>query len=45
MQTLMANVPEINRVQILIEGREVETLAGHLDIRRPLDATWVTNQR
>jgi spore germination protein GerM len=45
LQTLMANVPEIKRVQILVEGREVETLAGHLDIRRPLDTTWVMNQR
>jgi spore germination protein GerM len=45
MQTLVANVPEIKRVQILIEGREVETLAGHVDIRRPLDITWVMNQR
>jgi spore germination protein GerM len=43
MQTLVANVPEIKRVQILIEGREVETLAGHIDIRRPLDTTWVMN--
>ena len=45
MQTLVANVPEIKRMQILIEGREVETLAGHMDIRRPLDATWIINQR
>ena len=45
MQTLVANVSEIKRVQILIEGREVETLAGHVDIRRPLDMTWVMNQR
>jgi spore germination protein GerM len=40
LQTLVANVPEIKQVQILIEGREVETLAGHVDIRRPLDTTW-----
>jgi spore germination protein GerM len=45
MQTLVGNVPEIKRVQIMIEGREVETLAGHVDIRRPLDTTWVMNQR
>jgi spore germination protein GerM len=45
MQTVVANVPEIKRVQILIEGREVETLAGHVDIRRPLDTTWIINQR
>jgi spore germination protein GerM len=44
LQTLVANVPEIKRVQILIEGREAETLAGHVDIRRPLEATWVMNQ-
>jgi spore germination protein GerM len=43
MQTLVANVPEIKRVQILIEGHEVETLAGHVDIRRPLDTTWGVN--
>jgi spore germination protein GerM len=45
LQTLVANVPQIKRVQILIEGREVETLAGHIDIRRPLDTTWIVNQR
>jgi spore germination protein GerM len=44
MQTVMTNVPEIKRVQMLIEGREVETLAGHVDIRRPLDTTWIINQ-
>jgi spore germination protein GerM len=45
MQTLAANVPGIKRVQILIEGREVDTLAGHVDTRRPLGTTWVMNQR
>ena len=45
MQTVIANVPEIKQVQILVEGREMETLAGHLDTRRPLDATWIMNQR
>jgi spore germination protein GerM len=45
LQTLVSNVPEITRVQILIEGREVETLAGHIDIRRPLNTAWGMNQR
>ena len=45
LQTLVANVPEITRVQILIEGRQVETLAGHIDIRRPLNTAWGMNQR
>jgi hypothetical protein len=30
-------------VQILIDGREVDTLAGHVDLRRPLrkNMAWV----
>jgi hypothetical protein len=24
------------RVQILLDGKEVDTLAGHMDLRRPL---------
>jgi spore germination protein GerM len=43
--TLAANVSEIKRVQILIEGHEVDTLAGHMDIRRPFGTTWVMHQR
>ena len=30
------NLPAITSVQILIEGHEVDTLAGHVDLRRPL---------
>ncbi|MGE3275213.1 MAG: GerMN domain-containing protein [Vicinamibacterales bacterium] len=30
------NLPTITDVQILIDGREVDTLAGHVDLRRPL---------
>jgi spore germination protein GerM len=44
MQTLVGNVPEIKQVQILIEGHEADTLAGHIDIRRPFGTTWVMNQ-
>jgi len=44
VQTLAANLPEIKRVQILIEGREVDTLAGHIDIRRPFASSWGINQ-
>jgi spore germination protein GerM len=44
MQTLAANVLEIKRVQILIEGHEMDTLAGHIDIRRPFGITWVMSQ-
>ena len=31
-----ANLPAVRRVQILIDGKQVDTLAGHVDLRRPL---------
>ena len=30
--TLIANFPAVQRVQFLVEGREIPTLAGHLDL-------------
>jgi len=36
VNTLSNNFPEINGVQILVEGYGVETLAGHIDTRYPL---------
>jgi spore germination protein GerM len=36
VNTLTVNLPTISAVQILIEGREADTLAGHVDLRRPL---------
>ena len=35
VNTMALNIPEINAVKILIEGREAKTLAGHIDIRFP----------
>jgi hypothetical protein len=37
------NLPAIRSVQILIDGHEVDTLAGHVDLRRPLrrETAWV----
>jgi len=32
VRTLEANVPEVQRLKILINGQESETLAGHLDL-------------
>jgi spore germination protein GerM len=41
VRTLGANFPQIVRVQILVDGQPVETLAGHFDTSRPLEiATW-----
>ena len=32
----LTEFPEINQVQILIEGRKVDTLSGHMDLSAPL---------
>jgi spore germination protein GerM len=36
VDAVTANLPAVQRVQILIEGKEVDTIAGHVDVRRPL---------
>lgn len=36
VQTLVFNFPEVKTVRILVDGREVDTLLGHLDLSRPL---------
>jgi spore germination protein GerM len=36
VDSVALNVAEIKRIGILIEGKPVETLNGHLDLRRPL---------
>lgn len=34
-QTLVANFPAIKTAKILVEGREIQTIAGHLDLSVP----------
>ena len=43
VNAVTANLPAIRAVQILVDGHEVDTLAGHVDLRRPLasSAVWV----
>ena len=36
VNALTENLPAITGVQVLIDGQEVDTLAGHVDLRRPL---------
>lgn len=36
VDTVTLNFPEIKKVQLLIEGKKVKTLAGHIDISFPL---------
>ncbi|MGH9141083.1 MAG: GerMN domain-containing protein [Vicinamibacterales bacterium] len=43
VNALTANLPAVTAVQVLIDGKEVETLSGHVDLRRPLakNLAWV----
>jgi hypothetical protein len=36
VNAVTTNLPAVERVQILVDGKEAETLAGHVDLRRPL---------
>jgi hypothetical protein len=37
VNAVTANLPAVQRVQLLVEGKEVDTIAGHVDVRRPLE--------
>lgn len=47
INSLTVNLPAITQVQILIDGREVDTLAGHVDLRHPLQKStkWVRTEK
>jgi spore germination protein GerM len=36
VDVLSANLPAVTSVQILVDGKQVDTLAGHVDLRSPL---------
>ena len=36
VNALTTNLPVITSVQLLVNGKELDTLAGHVDLRRPL---------
>jgi Sporulation and spore germination len=37
VNAVTANLSSVERVQILIDGKQVDTLAGHVDLRRPFE--------
>jgi spore germination protein GerM len=45
VNALTVNLPAITRVQILVDGKEVDTLAGHVDLRHPLAKSleWIVH--
>ena len=46
VNALTVNLPAIARVQIMVNGQEVDTLAGHVDLRHPLQKSlkWLAGQ-
>jgi spore germination protein GerM len=46
VNAVTSNLPGVQRVQLLVDGGEVETIAGHLDVRGPLgpDTSLVREQ-
>ncbi len=47
VNALTVNLPAMTRVQILIDGKEVDTLAGHVDLRHPLQKNlkWARTEK
>jgi hypothetical protein len=43
VNALTVNLPAVTGVQVLVDGKEVDTLSGHVDLRRPLakNLAWV----
>jgi spore germination protein GerM len=43
VNAMIVNLPDVSAVQILVDGQEVDTLAGHIDLRHPLrrSSDWV----
>jgi sporulation and spore germination protein len=43
VDALTVNLPAVTAVQVLVDGKEVDTLAGHVDLRHPLakNLEWV----
>jgi len=47
VNVITVNLPAIQRVQILVDGKEVDTLAGHVDLRHPLQKNlkWIKTDK
>src|SRR6185369_11410528 len=46
VNTITTNLQGVQRVQLLVDGKEADTVAGHVDVRRPLerDLTLVSQE-
>jgi hypothetical protein len=47
VNALTVNLPEVTAVQILIDGREVDSLRGHIDLRAPIARAsgWIQTEK
>ncbi len=43
VNAITSNLPDVTAVQILVDGKEVDSIAGHIDLRQPIRraADWV----
>jgi len=43
VNSVTSNLPDVSSVQILVAGKEVDSLAGHIDLREPLSRAqaWI----
>jgi hypothetical protein len=37
VNTIATNLQGVQRVQLLVDGQEADSVAGHVDVRRPLE--------
>ena len=46
VNAVITNLPEITGIQLLVDGKEVDSLAGHIDLREPLGkaADWIRKE-
>jgi spore germination protein GerM len=43
VNAITSNLPDVTAVQILVDGKEVDSLAGHIDLREPINRAnaWI----
>jgi hypothetical protein len=43
VNAVTVNLPDVSAIQILVDGKEVDTIAGHVDLKHPLGRSmkWV----
>jgi spore germination protein GerM len=43
VNAVTSNLPDVSAVQILVDGKEVDSLAGHIDLREPINraTAWI----